>query len=67
MFGSVNAARVDFLSGVDDLIKAEALYPGWLERLLTTPVDGLENYQQMIDALTNDKDAIKVFVEVARD
>ena len=65
MFGSVNAARVDFLSGVDDLIKAEALYPGWLKRLLTTPIDGLENYEQMIDRLTNDKDAIKVFVEVA--
>ena len=65
MVGSVNAARVDFLSGVDDLIKAEALYPGWLKRLLTTPIDGLDRYQEMIDALENDSDAIKVFVEVA--
>ncbi|HET9201076.1 MAG TPA: glucose 1-dehydrogenase [Dehalococcoidia bacterium] len=66
MFGSVNAARVDFLSGVDDLIKAETIHPGWLKRLLTTPIDGLENYEQMIDHLTNDKDAIKVYVDVVR-
>jgi glucose 1-dehydrogenase len=66
MVGSVNAARMDFVSGVDDLIKAEALYPGWLKRLLTTPIDGLENYEQMMEHLTNDEDAIKVFVEVAQ-
>ncbi len=65
MFGTVNAAPADFRSGVDDLIKAEALYPGWLGRLLTTPIDGLENYAEMIRALTEDRDAIKVFVEVA--
>ena len=65
MVGSVNAAREDFLSGVDDFIKAEAIYAGWLERLLTTPVQGLDNYEQVIRELTN-RDAIKVFVEVAR-
>ena len=65
MVGTVNAAPADFRSGVDDLIKAEALYPGWLGRLLTTPIDGLENYAEMIRALTEDRDAIKVFVEVA--
>src|SRR5205823_5603812 len=35
MVGTVNASPADFRSGVDDLIKAEALYPGWLEQLLT--------------------------------
>jgi threonine dehydrogenase-like Zn-dependent dehydrogenase len=65
MVGTVNASRADFLSGVDDLIKAEARYPGWLERLLTTPVRGLENYGQMLRELTENRDAIKVFVEVA--
>src|SRR5881392_2867670 len=64
MVGTVNASPADFRSGVDDLIKAEALFPGWLERLLTTPIRGLESYDQMIKALTEDKDAIKVFVEV---
>jgi glucose 1-dehydrogenase len=65
MVGTVNAAPADFRSGVDDLIKAEALFPGWLSKLLTTPVHGLENYQEMIRRLTEDRDAIKVYVEVA--
>jgi threonine dehydrogenase-like Zn-dependent dehydrogenase len=65
MVGTVNAAPADFRSGVDDLIKAEALYPGWLSKLLTTPIQGLENYDEMIRRLTEDRDAIKVYVEVA--
>src|SRR5437867_8171816 len=64
MVGTVNASPADFRSGVDDLIKAEALYPGWLRQLLTTPIRGLENYEQMIRELTENREAIKVFVEV---
>ncbi|HEU6443565.1 MAG TPA: glucose 1-dehydrogenase [Gaiellaceae bacterium] len=64
MVGTVNASPADFRSGVDDLIKAQALFPGWLEQLLTTPIQGLENYEEMIRALTEDADAIKVYVEV---
>ena len=67
MVGTVNASRGDFERGVDDLIKAQALFPGWLERLLTTPIRGLESYEQMLRALTEDRDAIKVYVEVAAD
>src|ERR671931_1860867 len=67
MVGTVNAAPADFRSGVDDLIKAEALFPGWLAKLLTTPIRGLENYEEMMRALTEDRDAIKVYVEVAED
>jgi threonine dehydrogenase-like Zn-dependent dehydrogenase len=66
MVGTVNASPADFRSGIDDLIKAEALFPGWLSKLLTTPIQGLENYEQMIRALTEDRDAIKVYVEIAR-
>jgi threonine dehydrogenase-like Zn-dependent dehydrogenase len=66
MVGSVNASAADFRSGVDDLIKAEAIYPGWLAQLLTTPIRGLDNYDEMIHALTEDRDAIKVYVEVNR-
>src|SRR6266550_5077856 len=66
MVGTVNASPNDFRSGVDDLIKAEAIYPGWLKQLLTTPIDGLENYEQMIRELTENRDAIKVYVEVAQ-
>ncbi|HEX6817682.1 MAG TPA: glucose 1-dehydrogenase [Ktedonobacterales bacterium] len=65
MVGSVNASRADFESGVSDLIRAEALYPGWLERLLTTPIAGLKNYTEMLRALREARDAIKVYVEVA--
>ena len=66
MVGTVNAAPDDFRSGVDDLVKAEAYYPGWLEQLLTNPIDGLQDYEQMIEALTDDDDAIKVYVDLAR-
>jgi glucose 1-dehydrogenase len=67
MVGTVNASRGDFELGVDDLVKAEAFYSGWLGRLLTTPVDGLENWAEMLERLTEDREAIKVFVEVAPD
>ena len=67
MVGTVNASRGDFERGVDDLVKAEAFYPGWLEQLLTTPIDGLEHWDEMLRALQEDRDAIKVYVEVARD
>jgi threonine dehydrogenase-like Zn-dependent dehydrogenase len=64
MVGTVNAGPADFRSGVDDLIKAQALYPGWLDQLLTTPINGLDRYDEMIRALTDDRDAIKVYVQV---
>jgi threonine dehydrogenase-like Zn-dependent dehydrogenase len=65
MVGTVNANREYFESGVRDLAQAEAEYPGWLERLLTHPVKGLENYQELFEKLTKAKDAIKVFCEIA--
>jgi threonine dehydrogenase-like Zn-dependent dehydrogenase len=64
MVGTVNASLDDFDRGVTDLVRAEAFYPGWLGKLLTTPVDGLDNYEEMLRHLTDDEDAIKVFVEV---
>jgi threonine dehydrogenase-like Zn-dependent dehydrogenase len=65
MVGTVNANREYFEMGVKDLAHAEAQYPGWLGRLLTHPVKGLENWQQLLDALTNARGAIKVYCEVA--
>jgi glucose 1-dehydrogenase len=65
MVGTVNASRADFVSGADDLVKAEARFPGWLGRLLTTPVQGLERYGEMLRHLCENRDAIKVYVEVA--
>jgi threonine dehydrogenase-like Zn-dependent dehydrogenase len=65
MVGTVNANREYFEMGVKDLAQAEAQYPGWLERLLTHPVKGLENWKLLLDTLTNAKGAIKVYCEVA--
>lgn len=66
MVGTVNANREYFEMGVKDIAQAEAEYPGWFQRLLTHPVKGLENYQELFDTLTNAKGAIKVFCEVSQ-
>ena len=63
--GSVNANREYFEMGVKDLSEAELSYPGWLAQLLTHPVQGLENYQALLETLTEVKGAIKVYCEVA--
>jgi len=65
MVGTVNANREYFETGVKDKATCEAQYPGWLGRLLTQPVDGLENYAQLFEQLTMGKNAIKVFCRVA--
>ncbi len=65
MVGTVNANREYFELGVRDMAHAQAQYAGWLERLLTHPVKGLENHQELLDKLTTAKGAIKVFCEVA--
>jgi len=65
MVGTVNAARENFEEGVRDMAMAEAQYPGWLSRLLTHPIKGLENYEMLFQALLNGNGAIKVYCEVA--
>jgi threonine dehydrogenase-like Zn-dependent dehydrogenase len=65
MVGTVNAGREHFEAGVRDLAQAEAEYPGWLSRLLTNPVRGLENYAELFQKLTSPNGSIKVFCEVA--
>ncbi len=64
-FGSVNANREYFESGVKDLSTAQLQWPGWLKKLLTHEVKGLENYAEMIRLLTEAKGAIKVYCSVA--
>jgi len=65
MVGTVNANREHFELGVRDMSQAEAEFPGWLSKLLTDPVQGLENYQDLFRRLTMPNGAIKVFCEVA--
>jgi glucose 1-dehydrogenase len=66
MVGTVNANRVHFEEGVRDLILAEARYPGWLSRLLTHPVRGLDAFEEAL-RLLGAPGVIKVYVEVAED
>jgi threonine dehydrogenase-like Zn-dependent dehydrogenase len=65
MVGTVNANREYFEMGVRDMAQAEAEYAGWLSKLLTDPVKGLENYRELFSKLTSPNGAIKVFCEVA--
>jgi threonine dehydrogenase-like Zn-dependent dehydrogenase len=62
--GTVNANREYFESGVTDMAHAEANYAGWLGRLLTHPVRGLDNVAELFDTLTTARGAIKVYCEV---
>jgi threonine dehydrogenase-like Zn-dependent dehydrogenase len=66
MVGSVNASRDNFETGVRDMSQAEAEYPGWLRRLLTDPVRGLDNYRELFARLQNPNGAIKIFCEVSQ-
>lgn len=66
MVGTVNASRENFENGVRDMAHAESEYPGWLRRLLTHPVHGLDNFRELFDHLQNPNGAIKIFCDVAR-
>jgi threonine dehydrogenase-like Zn-dependent dehydrogenase len=65
MVGTVNGNRDYFEAAVRDLAMAEAQYPGWVARLLTHPVQGLDNFRQLFDTLTGGKGVIKAFCEIA--
>jgi threonine dehydrogenase-like Zn-dependent dehydrogenase len=65
LVGSVNANREHFEMGIKDLAMGEVTYPGVIERILTHPVQGLENYAEMMRLLVEERSALKVYVEVA--
>jgi threonine dehydrogenase-like Zn-dependent dehydrogenase len=65
MVGTVNANREHFEAGVRDLAIAEAQYPGWLDRLLTHPIHGLDEWAKAFELL-GAPGTIKVFIEVAQ-
>src|SRR6476620_4694734 len=65
MVGTVNANREYFESGVQDMSAAVLEYGDWLKRMLTHRVDGLDNYRELFDKLTNATDSIKIYCEVA--
>ncbi|WP_201743670.1 glucose 1-dehydrogenase [Roseiconus nitratireducens] len=65
LLGSVNANRTHFESGIRDLALGDMMFPGVLKKILTNPVQGMENYQEMMRLLVEDKDALKVYVDIA--
>jgi threonine dehydrogenase-like Zn-dependent dehydrogenase len=65
LVGSVNANFRHFELGIADLALGEVTFPGVIEKILTTPIDGLDNYAEMMRRLVEDKDALKVFVNIA--
>jgi threonine dehydrogenase-like Zn-dependent dehydrogenase len=65
LLGSVNANREHFELGIKDLALGEVMYPNVIHKILTSPVDGLENYNEMMRLLVEDKNALKVYVNVA--
>jgi threonine dehydrogenase-like Zn-dependent dehydrogenase len=68
MVGTVNAGREHFEMGVRDIALAEAMYPGWLSRMMTHRVEGLESFEKVFDILENGGDygAIKTYIEIAK-
>ena len=52
MFGTVNANREYFELGVKDFAHSQSQYPGWLQKLLSHPVKGLEEYEKMMHLLS---------------
>ncbi|MFM8251910.1 MAG: glucose 1-dehydrogenase [Planctomycetota bacterium] len=65
LVGSVNANREHFESGIRDLALGEVTYPGVIGKILTNPVHGLDQYQEMMRLLVEEKTALKVYVNVA--
>lgn len=68
MVGTVNAGREHFKMGVSDLALAEAMFKGWLGKMLTHRVDGLENFEKVFEILNNAAEfgAIKVYFELGK-
>jgi glucose 1-dehydrogenase len=64
LVSSVNGNRRHFELGIQALSHGEHTYPGVTGRLLTDPLNGLDHYQEMM-RLLEDKEALKVFVNVA--
>jgi threonine dehydrogenase-like Zn-dependent dehydrogenase len=63
LVASVNANRRHFELGIQALAHGELTYPGVTGRILSHPVSGLDNYQEMM-RLLEEREALKVFVNI---
>ncbi len=67
MFGTVNAHRGYFEKGVADFAQAEASYPGWLSKLLSHPVQSLDNFADLLRILLEEKEATKPYLIISEE
>jgi threonine dehydrogenase-like Zn-dependent dehydrogenase len=65
LVGTVNGNAPYFQAAVQDLAMAQVEFPGWINRLLTHPIEGLDNFRQLIDTLSHGQGVIKAFCEIA--
>lgn len=65
LVGSVNGNRSHFELGIEYLALGEATYPGVTEKILTSPVRGFENYEELVRLLVHDRSALKVYLDIA--
>ncbi len=65
LVGSVNGNRNHFAQGLADLALGEVMLPGVTQRILTTPVEGFDDPQKIMDLLC-DPSQLKVSVNVAK-
>src|SRR5690606_9455587 len=65
LVGSVNGNRNHFAQGLTDLAHSEMMFPGVTQRILTTPIDGFDEPEKLMRELVENKEALKVFVNVS--
>ena len=66
LVGTVNGNWRHFEQGLADLALGDLMYPGTTQKILTHPVDGLDQYREMMEHLENGR-CLKVYVNVAND
>lgn len=64
LLGSVNSNFRHFQEGIAALALGAAMYPGVLDRMLTHPIQGMEEHERIMPLLA-DSSALKVFVNIA--
>jgi len=67
MFGTVNASYHHFVLSVRDIGFGMHLYTGWMDKMITHEVAGLENYEKAMYLLNNaaKEKALKIVIKVA--
>lgn len=65
LVGTVNGNRHHFAKGLADLALGEVMYPGVTSRILTTPINGFDDPKRIMDELSDNLSALKVYVNIA--